>query len=36
MHHSGLLPQTFEGPEQGFGGVKTTKMGVGETLKLLL
>ena len=31
MHHSGPLPQTFEGPDQGFGG-KTAKMGVRENL----
>ena len=31
MHHSGPLPQTFEGPEPGFGG-KTAKMGVRENL----
>ena len=29
MHHSGPLPLTFEGPEQGFG-VKTAKMRVRE------
>ena len=28
MHHSEPLPMTFKGPEQGFGGVKTAKMGV--------
>ena len=42
MHHSGPLPLTSEGPEQGLGGggggggggVKTAKVGVGENLEL--
>ena len=34
MDRSGPLPLTFEGPEQGFVGVKTAKMCVGESLAL--
>ena len=33
MHHSGPLPPTFEGLDQGFG-VKTAKMGVRENLDM--
>ena len=36
MHNSGLLPLTFEGPEQGLLGVKNAKMGVGKTWSMIL
>ena len=30
MHHSGPLPQNFEGPEQGFGGKNCKNVGQGK------